>query len=89
MKKTEKKTHAARWAILALAAALLALYLAVPAVKEPVNDAVAILASSNVETVAAWIRGFGGAAMAVSFGLMVFSSVVAPVCNSAWFRLTS
>ena len=79
MKKTEKKTHAARWAILVLAAALLALYLAVPAVKEPVDDAVAILASSDVETVVAWIRGFGGAAMAVSFGLMVFSSVVAPL----------
>ena len=69
----------ARLGILLAAAVLLIVYLAVPAVGDFVNNAIAVLGSANLDRVAEYIRSFGGWAMAFSFCLMVFSSVLAPL----------
>ena len=63
--------------VLILAAALL--YFCVPAVKEWVNTVTAVLGSANVDAVIEYIRSFGAYAVAVSFLLMVFSSILAPL----------
>ena len=68
-----------RLAILLVAAVLVIVYLAVPAVNAFVNNAVAVLGSAKVDTVVEYIRSFGAYAMAFSFCLMVFSSVIAPL----------
>ena len=75
----KKKNNLTRLGILLAAAVLLAVYLAVPAVNGFVSEAVSVLGSANLEAVAAYIRSFGGYAMAFSFLLMVFSSVIAPL----------
>ena len=73
------KNNLTRLGILLAAAVLVIIYLAVPAVNEFVNNAVAVLGSANLDKVAEYIRSFGGWAMAFSFCLMVFSSVLAPL----------
>ena len=75
----KKKINLTRLGILLAAAVLLVVYLAVPSVHEFVNHAVSVLGSANLEAVAEYIRSFGGYAMAFSFVLMVFSSVIAPL----------
>lgn len=80
MKRTRNtKRNYGRWVLLAIAVLLCALYFALPAVREPVNQAASVLSSANVEAVADYIRSFGVYAMAFSFLLMVFSSVIAPL----------
>ncbi len=74
-----KKRNYGRWLTLALIAAAALLYLCVPAVKNTVNTATSVLGSANVDAVIEYIRSFGGYAVAVSFCLMVFSSVLAPL----------
>ena len=76
-KKTVRKYS--RLLILLAAALLLIVYLAVPGVNSAVTEAVAVLGSANLDKVAAYIRSFGGWAMAFSFMLMVFSSLIAPL----------
>ena len=73
------KSNLTRLVILLIIAVLLVVYLAVPAVNTSVNKAVAVLGSANLDAVADYIRSFGGYAMAVSFLLMVFSSLIAPL----------
>ena len=75
----KNKNNLTRLGILLAAAVLVIIYLAVPAVNELVNNAVAVLGSANLDKVAEYIRSFGGWAMAFSFCLMVFSSVLAPL----------
>ena len=75
----KNKNNLIRLGILLAAAALLIVYLAVPGVNGFVNNAVAVLGSANLDRVAEYIRSFGGWAMAFSFALMVFSSVLAPL----------
>ena len=66
--------------LILLAAAVLAIvYFAVPGIHSAVTEAVAVLGSANLDKVAAYIRSFGGWAMAFSFVLMVFSSLIAPL----------
>ena len=77
MKKTVRKYS--RWLILLAAAVLLIIYFAVPAVNGAVNEAMAVLGSANLDKVAAYIRSFGAYAVAFSFCLMVFSSLIAPL----------
>lgn len=74
-----KKNNLTRLGILLAAAVLVIIYLAVPAVNAFVNNAIAVLGSANLDKVADYIRSFGGWAMAFSFCLMVFSSVLAPL----------
>ena len=76
-KKTVRKYS--RLLILLAAAVLLIVYFAVPGVNSAVTEAVAVLGSANLDKVADYIRSFGGWAMAFSFALMVFSSLIAPL----------
>ena len=76
-KKTVRKYS--RLLILLAAAVLLIVYFAVPGVNSTVTEAVAVLGSANLDKVADYIRSFGGWAMAFSFVLMVFSSLIAPL----------
>ena len=75
----KKKANLTRLVILLVIAVVLVIYLAVPAVNGFVNNAVAVLGSANLDTVAEYIRSFGGYAMAFSFAPMVFSSLIAPL----------
>ena len=77
MKK--KNPNLTRLIILLVLAVVMVVYLAVPAVNGFVNNAMAILGSANLDAVAEYIRSFGGYAMAFSFALMVFSSLIAPL----------
>ena len=75
----KKSANLTRLAILLALAVVLIVYLAVPAVNDFINNAVAVLGSANLDAVAEYIRSFGGWAMAFSFALMVFSSLIAPL----------
>jgi uncharacterized membrane protein YdjX (TVP38/TMEM64 family) len=68
-----------RLLILLVAAVLLIAYLSVPSVNTFITNAAAVLGSANVDAVIEYIRSFGAYAMAFSFCLMVFSSVIAPL----------
>ena len=74
-----KKINYGRWITLALLIAAVLLYLSVPAVKNTVTTVTSVLGSANVDAVIEYIRSFGGYAVAVSFCLMVFSSLLAPL----------
>ena len=75
----KNKNNLTRLGILLAAAVVLIIYLAVPGVNSFVNNAIAVLGSASLDKVAEYIRSFGGWAMAFSFCLMVFSSVLAPL----------
>jgi len=75
----KKRPNMTRLLILLAAAVLLILYLSVPSVNDFITNAAAVLGSANVDAVIAYIRSFGGWAMAFSFCLMVFSSLIAPL----------
>ena len=75
----KKKTNLIRLLLLLVIALVLVVYLAVPGVNRFVNQAMAVLGSANLDAVAAYIRSFGAYAMAFSFVLMVFSSLIAPL----------
>ena len=78
--KQEKKTGGKlKWYVLGALVLLCLLYFAVPSVNAYVNRAAAVLGSANVDAVVDYIRSYGPYAMAISFALMVFSSVVAPL----------
>ena len=74
-----KKSNLTRLILLLVIALALVVYLAVPSVNTFVNEAVAVLGSANLDAVAEYIRSFGPWAMAFSFALMVFSSILAPL----------
>ena len=74
-----KKHNYGRWTTLALILVAVLTYACVPAVKNTVNTVTSILGSANVDAVIEYIRSFGGYAVAVSFCLMVFSSLLAPL----------
>lgn len=74
-----KKTNTRRWVVLGVLILLCVLYFAVPSVNTTINKAAGVLGSANVDAVVEYIRGFGPWAMVISFALMVFSSVVAPL----------
>mgnify|MGYP001024502971 FL=1 len=81
MKQTEEKKTGGKlkWYVLGALILLCLLYFAVPAVRAYVDQAAAVLGSANVDAVVDYIRSYGPYAMAISFALMVFSSVVAPL----------
>ena len=68
-----------RLILLAVAVALFLVYLFVPSVNAFVGDAAAVLGSGKIESVIRYIRSYGPQAMTISFFLMVFSSVIAPL----------
>jgi len=75
----KKKSNLTRLGILLAIVLALIIYLAVPSVHSFVGQASSVLASANLDTVVAYIRSFGPYAMAFSFCLMVFSSLIAPL----------
>lgn len=79
MNNTKSLRKYSRLLILLAAAVLAIVYFAVPGIHSAVTEAVAVLGSANLDKVAAYIRSFGGWAMAFSFVLMVFSSLIAPL----------
>jgi uncharacterized membrane protein YdjX (TVP38/TMEM64 family) len=79
MNMKNKKINYGRWITLALLAVAVLLYLSVPAVKNTVTTVTSVLGSANVDAVIEYIRSFGGYAVTVSFCLMVFSSLLAPL----------
>ena len=54
-------------------------YLFIPQVKNSINNIISILSSADVDRVVEYIRSFGIYAYIVSFLLMVFQSVAAPI----------
>lgn len=74
-----KKHNYGRWVTVALILAAVLLYVLVPAVKNTVNTVTSVLGSANVDAVIEYIRSFGAFAVVVSFCLMVFSSLLAPL----------
>lgn len=69
----------ARIALLILLAVCFVAYLIVPAIHSTVNSMIAALANTNLDGVVTFIRSYGTYAMIISFVLMVFSSVIAPL----------
>ena len=74
-----KNPNLIRLILLLIIALTLVVYFTVPGVHSFVNEAISVLGSANLDAVAAYIRSFGAWAMAFSFALMVFSSVIAPL----------
>ncbi len=68
-----------RLILLGAAIALFLVYLFVPGVNRFINQAAAVLGSGKIESVIEYIRSYGSTAMVISFFLMVFSSVIAPL----------
>ena len=78
MEKTNKNSRL-KWCVLGVLIALCVIYFAVPSVNAYVNKISAVLGSANVDAVIEFMRSYGPYAMAISFFLMVFSSVAAPL----------
>ena len=78
MEKTNRRSLI-RLIVLLVLILLCLTYFLVPAVKNYVNEISAVLGSANVDAVVEFIRSYGPYAMIVSFLLMVFQSVLAPL----------
>ena len=74
-----KNPNLIRLILLLIIALTLIAYFAIPGVHAAVNEAISVLGSADLDAVAAYIRSFGPWAMAFSFALMVFSSILAPL----------
>ncbi len=74
-----KKHNLGRWVTVAAIAVAVLLYFFVAPVKNTVDTITSVLGSANVDAVIEYIRSFGAYAVAVSFSLMVFSSLLAPL----------
>ena len=79
MNETKKKFNWTRAGLLLALCVAGVVYLAVPSVNDWINHAASVLGSANVDAVIEYIRSFGSYAMAFSFFLMVFSSLIAPL----------
>lgn len=75
----KKQSWAGKIAVLAVLLAALAAYLAVPAVRRSVNSLVNMFRTGDFEAMRSFIAKYGPWAMAVSFLLMVFQSIAAPL----------
>ena len=68
-----------RLVVLSLLILLCVIYFVVPSVNSYVNQVAAVLGSADVNAVIEFIRSYDTFAMVISFLLMVFSSVIAPL----------
>lgn len=68
-----------RLILLLIIALMLLSYFVVPTVNEKVNQLFILFGSMSVETIMEYIRSFGAYAVVISFLLMVFQSVAAPL----------
>ena len=78
MEKTNRRSLI-RLIVLLVLILLCLTYFFVPTVNNYVNEISAVLGSANVDAVVEFIRSYGPYAMIVSFLLMVFQSVLAPL----------
>lgn len=76
---TSSKKNYVRWLILAALVICLLIYLNVPPVQRYIQRVIRVLESSNSRRVLTFIRSYGAYAMLVSFALMIFQSVIAPI----------
>ncbi len=75
----KKRKNVSRIILLGAFLVLVIMYFTVPAFNAKIGDAAKLLSSMDVEKVAAYIRGYGVYAVLISFSLMVFQSVAAPL----------
>ncbi len=68
-----------KWYVLGVIVLAVAAYFSIPAVKAYIDRIAGVLASADVSRVVEFIRSYGAYAMAISFVLMVFQSVIAPL----------
>ena len=68
-----------KWFVLGLIVLAAAAYLLIPSIKAFIDRIAGVLASADVSRVVEFIRSYGAYAMAVSFLLMVFQSLIAPL----------
>lgn len=68
-----------KWIVLSILILLCLSYFVIPAVNQFVGDIASTLGSADVERVVEYIRGYGPYAMVISFFLMIFQSVAAPL----------
>lgn len=76
---TPNKKARFKWYVLGLIAIILIAYLSIADFKLSIDRVIGVLASADVERVVEFIRSYGAYAMAISFLLMVFQSVIAPL----------
>lgn len=81
MEKTETKkiNWASKAVLLAVAVVCVLVYALVPSVNQWVNEAVKMVSSGDFTKVRAFVESYGAYAAAVSFALMVLTSVAAPL----------
>lgn len=77
-KKKSNRKHL-KWYVLGVIVILVIIYFAVPSVNSYINEVASVLGSANVDKVIEFIRSYGTSAMIISFLLMVFSSLIAPL----------
>lgn len=75
----KNKRKIARIVLLVIIALLVVCYFAIPTMNSKVNRIFMLFSSMSVESIIGYIRSFGVWAVAVSFFLMVFQSVAAPL----------
>ena len=68
-----------KWFVLGLIVLAAAAYLLIPSIKAFIDRIASVLASADVSRVVEFIRSYGAYAMAISFLLMVFQSLIAPL----------
>ena len=79
MDEGRRKPNIGRIVIIALAIILVALYFFGPQVNSWVNTVFAMFATGDFGVVREFIASYGPAAMAVSFFLMIFQSIISPI----------
>ena len=75
----QKQSLVGKITLLALAAAALLAYLLIPSVKTTINNLVRMFQTGDFDTMRNFIAQYGHWAMAVSFLLMIFQSIAAPL----------
>ena len=68
-----------KWYVLFAIVLCIAAYFTIPAVKAYIDRIAGVLANADVGRVVAFIRSYGAYAVAISFVLMVFQSLIAPL----------
>ena len=75
----KNKRRTAQIVLLAVVALAVVSYFAIPAVNSKINQIFMLFSSMSVDSIVGYIRSFGAYAVLVSFLLMVFQSVAAPL----------
>lgn len=78
-KETKKINWVSKILLLIVAVACILVYLLVPSVNQWVNEAVKMVSSGDFTKVRSFVESYGTYAVAVSFSLMVLTSVAAPL----------